>query len=171
MIESKGTANSYSTAKSTERCFLRYCFVINPTLKKSYISIFAHRIRMFRQIASILLIFLFLLPGLSRIWIYVDFKIHQDFIAEVLCINRDKPETMCSGTCYLNKKLKDAEEKEEKQLPQVLKEKAQLAFFVPMSSTMNQAVTASERKHSFYPKNQITGTDYLHKPFRPPKQG
>src|SRR5699024_7192955 len=42
--------------------------------------------------------------------VYVDFKIHQDYIAEVLCINRDKPELHCNGKCILMQKIKEVQE-------------------------------------------------------------
>lgn len=60
-----------------------------------------------------------MLPSLTKLGILIDFKINQDFIAEVLCINRDKPLNKCNGKCYLSKKLKKAEEQEEKQLPTI----------------------------------------------------
>ena len=37
--------------------------------------------------------------------VYLDFKMRRDFIAEVLCINRDKPITTCGGVCYLELNL------------------------------------------------------------------
>jgi hypothetical protein len=42
------------------------------------------------------------------------YRINRDFIAENLCVNRDKPMLNCNGQCYLAKKLKAAEEKEQK---------------------------------------------------------
>ncbi|WP_146946834.1 hypothetical protein [Cyclobacterium qasimii] len=66
---------------------------------------------------SILMIAVMLLPGFTKIGILIDFKINQDFIAEVLCINKDEPMTMCNGKCFLSEQLKKAEEKEEKQAP------------------------------------------------------
>ncbi|MEY3956556.1 MAG: hypothetical protein RLZ73_1011 [Bacteroidota bacterium] len=40
------------------------------------------------------------------------YRINRDYIAENLCVNRDKPMLNCNGQCYLAKKLKAAEEKE-----------------------------------------------------------
>lgn len=37
--------------------------------------------------------------------VYLDFEMRRDFIAEVLCINRDKPITACGGVCYLELNL------------------------------------------------------------------
>ena len=46
--------------------------------------------------------------------IYLDFEVRKDYIAKVLCIKRDKPMTVCGGSCYLAKKLDLAQKQEEK---------------------------------------------------------
>lgn len=37
--------------------------------------------------------------------VYLDFEMRREYIAEVLCINRDEPITVCGGTCYLELNL------------------------------------------------------------------
>lgn len=75
-----------------------------------------------------------MLPNLSKIGILIGFKINQDFIAEVLCINREKPMTMCNGKCYLSEQLKKAEEQEEKQTPANKKERLEVVYYYAKSS-------------------------------------
>ncbi|EAY27680.1 hypothetical protein M23134_03748 [Microscilla marina ATCC 23134] len=58
-----------------------------------------------------------LLQPMSKLWIVISFEINQDFIAKVLCINRSEPESACAGRCHLERELKDATEKEQKQIP------------------------------------------------------
>lgn len=58
-----------------------------------------------------------MLPSLTKFGILVDFKLNQDFIAEVLCINKDKPALTCNGKCYISKHLQDVEERERNQAP------------------------------------------------------
>ncbi|WP_268125298.1 hypothetical protein [Roseivirga pacifica] len=55
-----------------------------------------------------------LVSALMMPLILLDFEVRRDYIAEVLCINRDEPITVCGGTCYLDKKLGMAEEQKEK---------------------------------------------------------
>ena len=74
-----------------------------------------------RQLTVILLIPLVLSPVLSRTWTLVSFKIQQDFIARVLCINKDIPQVMCNGTCYLNQLLAEDEQNEESPLATIQK--------------------------------------------------
>lgn len=75
-----------------------------------------------------------MLPSLTKIGILIDFKINQDFIAEVLCINREKPMTMCNGKCYLSEQLKKAEEQEEKQAPTNKKERLEVVYYYATSA-------------------------------------
>ncbi len=75
-----------------------------------------------------------MLPNLTQIGILIDFKINQDFIAEVLCINKEKPMSTCNGKCYLSEQLKKAEEQEEKQAPTNKKERLEVLYCYSKSS-------------------------------------
>lgn len=66
-------------------------FVIN--LKRSH------------QIFSVLLAAFMLLLSFKNTFIYIDFKIHQDYIAKNLCVNRFSPDVMCGGSCYLQEQM------------------------------------------------------------------
>jgi len=81
-----------------------------------------------------LMITALMLPNFTKIGIFIDFKINQDFIAEVLCINKEKPMTMCNGKCYLSEQLKKAEEQEEKQAPTNKKERLEVVYYYAKSS-------------------------------------
>lgn len=48
---------------------------------------------------------LVLIGTFSDAFIYITFKINQDYIAQELCINLDKPEVMCQGKCFLDDQL------------------------------------------------------------------
>lgn len=45
--------------------------------------------------------------------IYLDYEVRKEYISEVLCVNRDKPITMCEGRCYLSDQLAQAQKQEE----------------------------------------------------------
>lgn len=36
---------------------------------------------------------------------YVEYVLNQNYIAEFLCINKDKPELICNGKCHLMKQI------------------------------------------------------------------
>ena len=65
------------------------------------------------KIVSIFLVASTLSSSLFVPLIYLDFKVRQDYIATVLCVNRDKPELNCNGQCILMQKIKEAQEQEE----------------------------------------------------------
>jgi len=48
----------------------------------------------------------------------VEYVVDYDYISQVLCINKDKPEMHCNGKCYLMQTLeKAAKEKKEDKFP------------------------------------------------------
>lgn len=63
-----------------------------------------------------MLIFILAAQSLYQLGLFTYFEINRDYIAQVLCINRDNynPEepdiTMCGGQCFLKKNLKLAED-------------------------------------------------------------
>jgi hypothetical protein len=50
------------------------------------------------------------------------FHLNRTYIASKFCVNKTKPELRCNGKCFLSKKLKEAEKKQEQQLPQQVKQ-------------------------------------------------
>ena len=48
---------------------------------------------------------------------FIEFGLNKDYIAEFLCINKDKPEMACGGKCHLMKQL----EEQNKELPKGLR--------------------------------------------------
>ena len=71
-----------------------------------------------RSLAGILLLTLYLVALLKPVAPLIEYAVNKDYIAKVLCINKDKPKMHCNGKCYLNKQLKKAnDEEKEKPLP------------------------------------------------------
>jgi len=48
-----------------------------------------------------------------------DYVINQDYIAEYLCINKDKPEMHCDGKCYLMQMLAEQNQEKKQNLPAI----------------------------------------------------
>ncbi len=67
------------------------------------------------RIVASLLVFI----SLANTWlvplIYLDFELRKEYIAKVLCIERDKPITVCGGSCYITKQLEKVSEQQEKE--------------------------------------------------------
>lgn len=43
---------------------------------------------------------------------YLKFKLNQEYIAKVLCVNKANPQMKCNGHCYLMKQYKKAQQEE-----------------------------------------------------------
>lgn len=101
-----------------------------------------------------------LLVNFANAFVFAGFEMNQKYIAAELCVNKDKPQLHCNGKCYLMKKLKQAEDKEQKQerqsqkvqiqdalivKPLVFKQYsfAEIHFHVPFSTGMPQSILNS----------------------------
>jgi hypothetical protein len=72
------------------------------------------------------------LPSLGNVFIYLNFKLHQEDIAKTLCIQREMKENKCNGHCFLANQLKKEAEKEKKETEN-LKEKKELVYVQTLS--------------------------------------
>jgi len=59
-----------------------------------------------KAFGSLLLAFIIFFSSMSRGVVVADYLLNKDYIAKVLCVNRDKPEMKCNGKCHLAKQLK-----------------------------------------------------------------
>lgn len=108
---------------------------------------------------------------LSTPLIYLDYELRKDYIAKVLCIEREKPITACNGKCYLNTRLEAAlPDGTEEELPVTLQE-IRLSRLDVQQPTPEQPHHWFERNtsrtfHTYY-YSFLSVTDILH----PPQQG
>jgi hypothetical protein len=58
-----------------------------------------------KKITSIGLVLLLCLQCFYNLGVLTYFQLNRDYIAEVLCVNKEKPITMCYGQCFLEKNL------------------------------------------------------------------
>lgn len=58
-----------------------------------------------KKITSIALVLILSAQCFYQLGVITYFHLNKDYIAEVLCINKEKPITMCHGQCFLNKNL------------------------------------------------------------------
>lgn len=69
---------------------------------------FAKKLRLQRFLAYILLLSLHVQP-LYIVGIGIDFVVNNEYIREILCINKEQPELSCGGKCHLMKQIKESE--------------------------------------------------------------
>ncbi len=70
------------------------------------------------KITSLSVLAVFCAGLLLQSLIVVDFYWHRDTIAAEKCINKDKPELHCEGSCYLKNKLKETSKEQNPSLPE-----------------------------------------------------
>ncbi|MFD1143721.1 hypothetical protein ACFQ4C_21510 [Larkinella insperata] len=72
-----------------------------------------------------------LLPTFSQWSTIAYFQINKQYIARVLCENRDRPELHCDGQCYLARRLKAQQEKEDQQTAEQVQNLPVVQLFTP----------------------------------------
>lgn len=74
------------------------------------------------------------LPLFSRMGVVVYFQANKAYIAKVLCVNKNRPSLHCDGKCYLAKKLKATEEREQKQTAEKLEKMPEIQLFCSLEN-------------------------------------
>ncbi len=110
---------------------------------------------------------IYTLPLLKTTTLIIDFKINQEFIAKVLCINKDKPELKCNGQCHLKKELSKSEEKE-KEAPQSIQLKEQMQF-TPKSIRTSLQLFPCAVQSSYPYMMPFSGAQFFKDIFHPPR--
>lgn len=64
------------------------------------------------KLTATFFVFLYVLAMLRPVQPYVEYILNQDYIAEFLCINKDKPKLQCNGKCHLVKQIEKQQEEE-----------------------------------------------------------
>lgn len=119
-----------------------------------------------RLFAIILLICLHAQPALNMA-VLMDFVANNDYIKEVLCINREKPELDCGGKCYLMQKLQESQSGQEQELPQLVHIKYE--FICSKTAIAFNKRIPIRTKNDNFPKYTFGPSDlYLLDVFHPP---
>lgn len=96
------------------------------------------------------------------------FELNRDYIAKVLCINREKPVSSCHGQCFLSRNLDLANEAttDEGTVPAGTQKVDFPVFLVTGKYDLIPIYAQPERGNSRYLLS--TSTAHLITPFRPP---
>jgi len=85
------------------------------------------------KITAVLLIIAIVSSSFSRFFIYAGFELNKNYIATKLCENRNRPWMHCNGKCYLMKKIRQAEEKQNNAERESQKNLIQESYFETVS--------------------------------------
>lgn len=111
-----------------------------------------------------------MLPNMIKFGVLTHFVINQDFIAKVLCINKEKPIKACNGKCYLSKQLEETDPKEEKRLPFNKKERSEVLHYPANEKDHLKTLSLTHfTKRKPLRKNNLYSFYLIDRVFHPPK--
>jgi hypothetical protein len=113
-----------------------------------------------KNVFIILLMFIFSFQSFYSAGFTAWFYFNRTSIAQKLCINKAKPEMKCNGKCYLKKKLKEAESKNEEQSPQQIKEWVSIAPFIISSNSFQ--FNPATQSYIFIPQMENEYNSHIH---------
>lgn len=110
-----------------------------------------------------------LTASMNNLTMYLSFKLHQAEIAEIFCINKNKPSLHCEGKCYLNERLAKTNEKENPAAPLTkFEETLRINFFLPISAALKVEFTATQSRCCFE-YLVLNSQPFHHSFFQPPE--
>ncbi|WP_143087601.1 hypothetical protein [Chitinophaga sp. YR627] len=66
-----------------------------------------------KQLITVLLMMIWLCQLSGRYFVMFEFYLNQEYIAQNLCVNKDKPQLHCNGRCHLKKQLNEEEKRDQ----------------------------------------------------------
>jgi hypothetical protein len=130
-------------------------------------SIFATIFGLVKRFAAIGFIFLLSAQCIFKLGIITYFQANQEYIAQVLCINKEKPITMCHGQCFLDRNLALADEEMPQQAPAPGKVKIENTIFLGLNVDIQLSMIATEISQNPSPETLYTfvsGRTFFHPP-------
>jgi hypothetical protein len=107
-------------------------------------SIFASIFGVVKRFVAIGFIFLLSAQCIFKLGIITYFQANRDYIAEVLCINKEKPITLCHGQCFLDRNLALADEETPQQTPASGKVKIETSIFLGVIVDIHLSKTVAD---------------------------
>lgn len=106
-----------------------------------------------------------LLQTFSKGLVLAEFMLNKEYIATVLCINRDKPKLHCDGQCVLMKRM--AKETKQEQQGNAVKDKYEVVISEVVPQFSITPALSAEVLYSVYAP--ALPADPLHAVFHPPR--
>jgi hypothetical protein len=112
-----------------------------------------------------------MLPTVSPLGTIAYFNLNRDYIARVLCENRDKPQLHCNGQCYLAKRLKAQQDKQNKETTERVQKLPVLQWFYSDPTHLAVASSGFDRSTNLMLAKYIFPVSVMFLPgvFQPPR--
>ncbi len=92
--------------------------------------------KLFHKLIGFTILLSFLLQLSGKFVVLLDYAINKDFIASVLCVNKDVVDSTCEGKCHLKKQL-DKKDQEQQQSTNPFNEIKDFELYSEFSSVIN----------------------------------
>lgn len=123
----------------------------------------------FIMLKRFLCLFIVMLMGIStftRLFYFAGYEINKDYIAKVLCINKNKPELHCNGKCFLSKKIEEVEKKQQSAERKTQKDITQQIMLIPSFSIKFYIAEASTLQKEYLNNYSLLSSNSF---FQPPR--
>jgi hypothetical protein len=120
------------------------------------------------KVIAIALIFILSGQSLCKLGLITYFELHKDYIARVLCINKEEPTRKCNGHCYLKRNMEKTEGPAQTPTPRpTAKETLEIVIFLVTENSFPSLTASSLGANNFPPvKTEVSGFSKV--PFHPP---
>lgn len=122
-----------------------------------------------KQLVVILFSFLILLSSARDLVTYVHFKVNQDYIANTFCINLDKPEVMCFGSCFLQDSIEENHDSDQELPVSVNMELVTVNYLLPEMILLDFTALNKVKKSTPLFREKFASTALYREIFHPPK--
>lgn len=126
-----------------------------------------------RSTAAILFVLLYLVALCKPVAPLIEYYANRDFFVNVLCVNKDKPETLCYGSCALRERfeqtMREPADTEQTTPVQIHLEDYPVSLLAAIQLSAHTREATTIKAHTLYNKPYTTRT--VHTAFRPPQVG
>ncbi len=78
-----------------------------------------------------------------------EYVVNQDYIAEFLCVNKDKPMLNCNGKCFLSAQLAKENEEKKQNLPAINLQEYPIGFIVILNIPFRKQIILPDNFFSY----------------------
>ncbi|MBW8201006.1 hypothetical protein [Flagellimonas abyssi] len=96
---------------------------------------------------------LYIMAMLRPVMPVFEYMVNQDYIAEYLCVNKDKPMLNCNGKCYLAKMLQEEQDEKRQNLPSINLEEYPIGFVNILFCDFVEIISETNKLPEFIPSD------------------
>ena len=120
-----------------------------------------------KHLLSYLLIVSVLLSSFSSMVSFAGYEWNKSFIARVLCINKDVPQSGCHGKCHLKKELQKQEDQQSKSGNPIKEKETTWSFAISAADSFQSVPVEINTTHFSY-KTELLDIPFVKSVFHPP---